>query len=206
MAEKRAAAKQTATSKAVAKSTAGGRKAAVKKAAATKKAPARKAPASKSPAKKAPAKKVPASKAVAKSTARASTGFTAEERAAMRERARETKAAGRKANGESEVLAKIAEMSEPDRSMARRLHAVVMANGPDLAPRTWYGMPAYARDDAVLCFFQGKAKFNSRYATFGFNDKARLDDGDLWPTSFALRKLTPAAEKKIGALVKKAVR
>ncbi len=138
-------------------------------------------------------------------------GFTEEERAAMRERAHELKAAARrgpragKADGESDVLAKIAEMPQPDRAMAERLHAIVKASAPDLAPRTWYGMPAYAKDGDVVCFFQSAQKFKSRYATFGFSDKARLDDGAMWPTSFALKELTAAEEKKIGALVKRAV-
>jgi uncharacterized protein YdhG (YjbR/CyaY superfamily) len=128
-------------------------------------------------------------------------GFTAEERAAMRERAKELKSAG----GESEVLAKIAEMPASDRAMAKRLHAIVKATAPDLSPRTWYGMPAYAKDDKVVCFFKSAAKFKSRYATLGFSDKANLDEGDMWPTDFALKKLTAAEEKKIAALVKKAV-
>ena len=131
--------------------------------------------------------------------------FTAEERAAMKERARELKAASRRADGESEVLAKIAEMPKSDRALAERVHAIVKASAPDLSPRTWYGMPAYARDDKVVCFFQSAEKFKSRYATLGFSDKASLDDGAMWPTSFALKELTPADEKKIGALVKKAV-
>jgi uncharacterized protein YdhG (YjbR/CyaY superfamily) len=131
-----------------------------------------------------------------------SKGFTKEERAAMRERARELKAAG----GESEVLAKIAEMPEPDRAMAERLHEVIKASAPALSPRTWYGMPAYAKDGKVVCFFQSAHKFKSRYATFGFSDKANLDSGAMWPTSFALKELSAAEEKKIGALVKKAVR
>ena len=141
-----------------------------------------------------------------------SKGFTDEERAAMKERAQEVKAAARrsprakKADGESDVLAKIAEMSEPDRAMAERLHALIKASAPDLSPRTWYGMPAYAKDGNVLCFFQSAEKFKSRYATFGFSDKANLDKGAMWPTSFALKELTAAEEKKIGALVKKAVR
>jgi uncharacterized protein YdhG (YjbR/CyaY superfamily) len=138
-------------------------------------------------------------------------GFTDEERAAMRERAREQKAAARrgsrggKADGESDVLAKIAEMPKPDRAMAERLHAIVKASAPALAPRTWYGMPAYAKDGKVVCFFQSAQKFKARYATFGFSDKANLDQGAMWPTSFALKGLTAAEEKKIGALVKKAV-
>jgi uncharacterized protein YdhG (YjbR/CyaY superfamily) len=138
-----------------------------------------------------------------------SKAFTDEERAAMQERAREVKAEARagkdKAAGESAVLAKIAEMPEPDRSMAERLHALIKASAPDLAPRTWYGMPAYAKDGKVVCFFQSADKFKSRYATFGFNDDANLDEGAMWPTSFALKELTAAGEAKIGALVKKAV-
>ena len=134
-------------------------------------------------------------------------GFTDEERAAMKERARELKSAGRggKADGESDVLAKIAEMPEPDRAMAERLHAIVKASAPALSPRTWYGMPAYAKDGKVVCFFQSAQKFKARYATFGFSDKANLDEGAMWPTSFALKGLTAADEKEIGALVKKAV-
>jgi len=136
-------------------------------------------------------------------------GFTAEERAAMKERARELKAEARakkgKADGESDLLAKIAEMPEPDRSMATRIHAIIKASAPDLAPKTWYGMPAYARDGKVVCFFQSAHKFNARYATFGFNDTAHLDDGAMWPTSFALKELTAAEEARISALVKKAV-
>jgi uncharacterized protein YdhG (YjbR/CyaY superfamily) len=128
-------------------------------------------------------------------------GFTAEERAAMRERAKELKSAG----GESDVLAKIAEMPKADRAMAERLHALIKATAPDLAPRTWYGMPAYAKDDKVVCFFQSAQKFKSRYATLGFSDRANLDDGAMWPTYYALTKLTAAEEKKIAALVKKAV-
>ena len=123
----------------------------------------------------------------------------------MRERARELKAAASRADAESEVLAKIAEMAEPDRAMAERLHAIIKASAPDLAPRTWYGMPAYAKDGKVVCFFQSAEKFKSRYATFGFSDKANLDEGAMWPTSFALKELTAAEEKKIGALLKKAV-
>jgi len=134
-----------------------------------------------------------------------SNGFTAEERAAMKERARELKAAQGRADGEKAVLAKIAEMPKPDRVMAERIHAIVKASAPDLSPRTWYGMPAYAKDGKVVCYFQDAAKFKSRYATFGFNDAANLDAGNMWPTSFALTELTAAEEKKIGALVKKAV-
>src|SRR5512133_1446464 len=136
-----------------------------------------------------------------------SKSFTAEERTAMRERAQELKAGSRagKADGESDVLAKIAEMPEPDRTMATRLHAIVKGSAPDLTPRTWYGMPAYAKDGKVVCFFQSSAKFKTRYATFGFSDKANLDEGALWPTAFALKKLTTTGEAKIRALVKKAV-
>jgi uncharacterized protein YdhG (YjbR/CyaY superfamily) len=134
-----------------------------------------------------------------------SKGFTDEERAAMKERAQELKAEGRRADGERDVLAKIAEMPEPDRAMAKRLHAIVKASAPDLSPKTWYGMPAYAKDGKVVCFFQSADKFKSRYATFGFNDSANLDKGAMWPTSFALTELTAAEEAKIGALVKKAV-
>jgi uncharacterized protein YdhG (YjbR/CyaY superfamily) len=134
-----------------------------------------------------------------------SKGFTAEERAAMKERAQELKAEARRADGESAVLAKIAEMAEPDRAMAERLHAIIKASAPALSPKTWYGMPAYAKDGKVVCYFQSAEKFNSRYATFGFNDTANLDKGVMWPTSFALKELTAAEEAKIGALVKKAV-
>ena len=127
----------------------------------------------------------------------------------MKERAQELKAAARadkdRAAGESDILAKIAEMQEPDRTMAERLHAIVKASAPDLAPRTWYGMPAYARDGKVVCFFQSAQKFNTRYATLGFSERANLDDGDMWPTAFALETLTAAAEARIGALVMKAV-
>lgn len=130
-------------------------------------------------------------------------GFTAEERAAMKERARELKAS--KAGGESALLAKIAEMPEPDRSMALRLHAVVKASAPALEPKTWYGMPAYAKDGKVVCFFTPASKFKTRYATFGFNDSANLDEGVMWPTAFALKGLTPAEEERIAALVRKAV-
>jgi uncharacterized protein YdhG (YjbR/CyaY superfamily) len=138
-------------------------------------------------------------------------GFTDEERAAMKERAQERKTGARrgsragKADGESDVLAKIAAMSEPDRAMAKRLHAIVKASAPDLSPRTWYGMPAYARDGKVVCFFQSAEKFKSRYATLGFSDRANLDKGNMWPSSFALKRLTAAEEAKIAALVKKAV-
>jgi uncharacterized protein YdhG (YjbR/CyaY superfamily) len=138
-----------------------------------------------------------------------SEGFTAEEKAAMRERAKELKAEARRgkdrAAGESDLLAKIEEMPEADRDMATRLHAIVTKTAPDLMPKTWYGMPAYAADGKVVCFFQSAAKFGARYATFGFNDTAKLDDGAMWPTSFALKRLTAADEKKIAALVKKAV-
>ncbi len=148
----------------------------------------------------------------AKSTAasnKKSKGFTDEEKAAMKERAQELKAEARankdRAAGESDVLAKIAEMREPDRAMAKRLHAIITASAPALSPKTWYGMPAYAKDGKVVCFFQSAEKFQSRYATFGFSDEANLDEGAMWPTSFALKELTAAEEAKIGALVKKAV-
>jgi hypothetical protein len=138
-------------------------------------------------------------------------GFTDEERAAMKARAQELKAAGRrraradKTDGEEAVLAKIAEMAGPDRAMAERLHHVIRAAAPDLSSRLWYGMPAYAMDGKVVCFFQGAEKFSTRYATLGFSDKANLDDGAMWPTAFALTKLTAADESRIGALVKQAV-
>jgi uncharacterized protein YdhG (YjbR/CyaY superfamily) len=138
-------------------------------------------------------------------TGKKSKGFTAEERAAMKERAQELKAEARRADGESALLAKIAEMPGPDRALAKRVHAIVKASAPDLSPKTWYGMPAYAKDDKIVCFFQSADKFKSRYATFGFSDRANLDDGAMWPTSFALKKLTAADEARIGALVKKAV-
>ena len=139
------------------------------------------------------------------------TGFTDEERAAMRERVQELKAEARrqrragKADVESDVLAKIAALSQPDRAMAERIHAIVKANAPALSPKTWYGMPAYAKNGNVVCFFQSAQKFKTRYATLGFSDKANLDEGHMWPTAFALRELTAAEEAKIGALVKKAV-
>ena len=136
-------------------------------------------------------------------TGKASKGFTDEERAAVRERAQEQKA--NKADGESDVLAKIAEMPAPDRAMAERLHAIIKASAPALSPRTWYGMPAYARDGKIICFFQPAHKFKTRYATFGFNDSANLDEGALWPVAFALKELTAADEARIVALVKKAV-
>jgi uncharacterized protein YdhG (YjbR/CyaY superfamily) len=138
-------------------------------------------------------------------------GFTAEERAAMRERAREMKASARRgskadaADGERDVLAKIAEMAEPDRTMAERIHAIVRASAPALSPRTWYGMPAYARDGKVICFFQAASKFKVRYATLGFQPDANLDEGTMWPTAFALTELTDADEERIVAIVKRAV-
>jgi hypothetical protein len=144
-------------------------------------------------------------------TGKASARLTDEERAAIRDRAHEVKAAARrgpqaaKADGESDVLAKIAEMPEPDRAIAERLHAIVKASAPDLSPRTWYGMPAYGKDGNVVCFFQSGQKFKTRYATLGFSDKANLDEGAMWPTAFALTELTAADEARIGALVKKAV-
>jgi uncharacterized protein YdhG (YjbR/CyaY superfamily) len=150
------------------------------------------------------------SQSAKKATEKSAKGFTAEERAAMKERAKELKAEERasksKAEGENDVLAKIAEMAEPDRSMATRLHAIIKASAPTLLPKTWYGMPAYANTDGkIVCFFQSAQKFNARYATFGFNDEAKLDDGAMWPTSFALKELTAAEEAKISALVKQAV-
>src|SRR5438445_120595 len=144
-------------------------------------------------------------------TGKAVKGFTDEERAAMKEHVQELKAEARRgpgaktADGESDVLAKIAEMPKPDRAMAERVHAIVKASAPALSPRTWYGMPAYAKDGNVVCFFQSAQKFKSRYATFGFSDKANLDDGNMWPVAFALKELTAADEARIAALVKKAV-
>ena len=154
------------------------------------------------------AEKKPATKDKRLSAKGTGDGFTAEERAAMRERAQELKAAtrrGSKADGESDLLAKIAEMPPTDRAMAKQIHTIVTANAPDLLPKTWYGMPAYAKDGDVLCFFQSAHKFKARYATFGFTDKANLDEGSMWPTSFALKKLSAAEEAQIGALVKKAM-
>jgi uncharacterized protein YdhG (YjbR/CyaY superfamily) len=161
------------------------------------------------------AEKKPAKQGARKSTKRTtavnrqSEGFTAEERAAMKERAQELKAEARanqkKADGERDVLAKIAEMPESERALAERLHAIITASAPTLVPRTWYGMPAYAKEGKVVCFFQNAAKFNTRYATLGFNDEANLDEGTMWPTSFALTELTAAEEARIAALVKKAV-
>ena len=147
----------------------------------------------------------------ATATRKKSTGFTAEERAAMKEHVKEYRAEalrganGNKADGESDVLAKIAEMREPDRTMAKRLHAIVKATAPDLAPRTWYGMPAYAKDGKVVCFFQSSQKFKTRYSTLGFSDSAALDEGMMWPVAFALTELSAAEEARISALVKKAV-
>src|SRR5215217_6007918 len=134
-----------------------------------------------------------------------SKGFTAEERAAMKERAKELKAEAQRADGESAVLAKIAEMEGQDRAMAKRLHEIIKSSAPDLSPKTWYGMPAYAKEGKVVCYFQSAKKFNSRYATLGFNDAANLDEGAMWATSFALKELTATEEARIGALVKKAV-
>jgi uncharacterized protein YdhG (YjbR/CyaY superfamily) len=148
-------------------------------------------------------------KKINKNTTKVFSGFTDEERAAMKERTQEIRAEAsedkNKVNGEKAVLAKIAEMPETDRSIAKRLHAIIKASAPNLSPKTWYGMPAYAKNGKVVCFFQSAKKFNSRYATFGFNDTANLDEGFMWPTSFALKKLTAAEEDKISALVKKAV-
>jgi uncharacterized protein YdhG (YjbR/CyaY superfamily) len=142
-----------------------------------------------------------------KKSTKAGAGFTDEERAAMQERAREVKAARRgsgKVDGESDVLAKITEMQGSDRTLAERLHTLIRANAPDLAPKTWYGMPAYARDGKVVCYFKSAQKFKSRYATFGFEEDAKLDDGNMWPTCFALKELTEAEEARIVALVKRA--
>jgi uncharacterized protein YdhG (YjbR/CyaY superfamily) len=146
---------------------------------------------------------------MSQSAKKSTQGFTAEERAAMKERAKELKAEARanknRAEGESDVLAKIAEMPEPERAMAMRLHEIIAASAPVLAPRLWYGMPAYTRDGKIVCFFQSAQKFDTRYATLGFNDTAHLDEGAMWPTAFALKELTAAEEEKIGTLVKKAV-
>src|SRR5512132_2250422 len=160
------------------------------------------------------AEKKPATKGTQESAQSASArnktskGFTADERAAMKARAQELKAEARasknRADGERDLLAAIAAMKEPDRAMAQRLHAIIEASAPDLWPKTWYGMPAYAKDGKVVCFFKSAGKFNSRYATFGFEEEANLDEGAMWPTSFALKELTAADEKKIAALVKKA--
>ena len=141
-----------------------------------------------------------------KSTAtKKSAGFSAEEKAAMKERARELKAEAQKADGEAALLAKVAEMKGSDRAMAETLHAIVKKNAPGLVPKTWYGMPAYARDGKVVCYYKAASKFNQRYGQFGFEDAASLDDGAMWPVVFAITKLTPADEKKIAALVTKAV-
>lgn len=148
-------------------------------------------------------------KSSTKKSSKKNEGFSDAEQAAMKERAKELKAEARanknREEGERDLLEKIAEMPEPERSMATRIHEIVMESAPDLFPKTWYGMPAYARDGKVVCFFQSAAKFEARYATFGFNDTAHLDEGEMWPVSFALTALTPAAEEKISALVKKAV-
>ena len=147
-----------------------------------------------------------AKKAVKTATAgKADKGFTEDERAAMRERAKELKRSGSRAEEERAVLDKLAEMSGPDRAMGERIHALIMSTAPELAPRTWYGMPAYAKDGNVICFFQGAQKFKSRYSTLGFSDKAALDDGDMWPSAFALVKMTAAVEAKIVALIRKSV-
>jgi uncharacterized protein YdhG (YjbR/CyaY superfamily) len=152
------------------------------------------------------AKTTPKSAKSTTAKGKTSKGWTAEERAAAKAYARELKAEARGANDERAVLEAIAEMPTKDRAMGKRIHAIVKANAPDLTPKTWYGMPAYAKDGKVVCFFQSADKFKARYATFGFNDTANLDAGSMWPTSFALMKLTAADEKKIAALVKKAVR
>ena len=144
-----------------------------------------------------------------KGTAKSAAGFSADERAAMKERAKELKAEARanksKAEGEGDLLAKIAEMPEPERAMATRLHEIIKASAPTLSPKTWYGMPAYAKDGKVLCYFQSAQRFKTRYMTFGFNDVANLDEGAMWPTSFALKELTAAEEARIGELLKRAV-
>ena len=145
-------------------------------------------------------------RATTKRTSTSSKGFTAEEKAAMKERAKELKAEAAKADGEKALLEKVAEMKGSDKAIATRLHAIITAAAPSLSPKTWYGMPAYAKDGKILCFFQSAAKFDARYATFGFSDEATIDDGAMWPTSWALKELTAAEEKKIVALVKKAVR
>lgn len=137
-------------------------------------------------------------------TAKKDTGFSAEERAAMKERAKEVKTAANKEEAESAVLEKIAEMPEPERTMAKRLHEIIKANASHLSPKTWYGMPAYYKDGAVLCFYQSAEKFGTRYGTLGFNDTAKLDEGDLWPVAYALKELTADQEARIGELVKKA--
>jgi uncharacterized protein YdhG (YjbR/CyaY superfamily) len=143
---------------------------------------------------------------MAEDSKKVSKGFTAEEKAAMRKRAQEQKAEASKADGERDVLSAIAAMSESDRAMAERVHAIIAASAPDLAPKTWYGMPAYAnKDGKIICFFQAAAKFKTRYATFGFNDSAHLDDGAMWPVAFALKELTAADEARIASLVKQAV-
>ena len=147
-----------------------------------------------------------AATASGKGTSASGSKFSAEERAAMKERAKELKAAKTREAGERALLEKIAEMPPPDRSIAERIHAIVSKNAPDLWPKTWYGMPAYAKDDKVVCSFTPASKFNSRYSTFGFNDDANLDQGVMWPTSWALVRLTPAEERKIAGLVKKAAR
>jgi uncharacterized protein YdhG (YjbR/CyaY superfamily) len=152
-----------------------------------------------------PTKSTPKSPKRTTASKKAKAGFTAEERAAMRERARELKAAAGKADGLRDVLGKIAEMPASDRLMAERIHKIVTATAPELSPRTWYGMPAYAQDDKVVCFFKCAHKFKSRYATLGFSDKASLDDSNMWPTEFALKKLTAADERRIVALVERAV-
>jgi len=148
----------------------------------------------------------PVKSATQKATQKPAKGLTAEERAALKERLKEEKAEREGKAGESDVLAKIAEMPETDRAMAKRIHAIITASAPSLSPKTWYGMPAYAnKDGKVVCYFTAASKFNSRYATFGFNDDANLDEGAMWPVAFALKELTAAAEAKIAALVKKAV-
>jgi len=156
-----------------------------------------------------PQKKIQKSAGSEAAAGQGSNGFTAEEKAAMKERARELKAEAKankkREDGEKDLLEKIAEMPEPERAMAQRLHEIITASAPDLWPKTWYGMPAYARDGAVVCFFQSAHKFNARYATLGFNDAAHLDEGAMWPTAYALKELTAAEEARIAALVQEAV-
>jgi len=146
-----------------------------------------------------------AQRSAKRTASKKSNGFTAEERAAIKERNRELRSSKGKADGETDVLEKIAAMQQPDRAMAERLHELIKASAPDLSPRTWYGMPAYAKDGKVVCFFQSAKKFKTRYATLGFSDKANLDEGAMWPVAFAVKELTAAEEARISALVKQAV-
>jgi uncharacterized protein YdhG (YjbR/CyaY superfamily) len=204
-AAKKTAAKKTAAKKTAAKKTAATKTAATKTAA--KKTAAKKTAAKKTAAKKAPAKKAPTKKTAA-TTASSASGFTAAERAAMKDRVAELKATrqGAKKLDDLEALqTKIGEMGQPDRALAERIHAIITSVAPELAPKTWYGMPAYAKDGKVVCFFQPAEKFGARYATFGFNDPAHLDDGTMWPTAYAVTALSDADAKRIEELVKRAV-